>query len=62
MKIAAREVAVFFDVFADHLLPNLEALKTEISIARTLRELRSATLVSEAPQANASDSGASGNG
>jgi hypothetical protein len=32
----------FFNVFAEHLLPNLEALKTEIEIARTLRELRAA--------------------
>jgi hypothetical protein len=32
----------FFNIFAEHLLPNLETLKTEIDIARTLRELRAA--------------------
>ena len=29
-----------FETFAEHLIPNLEALKTELDIARTLRELR----------------------
>jgi len=30
-----------FEVFAEHLLPDLEALKTDIDVAKTLRELRS---------------------
>jgi hypothetical protein len=31
----------YFETFAKHLLPDLEALKTDIDVARTLRELRS---------------------
>jgi len=31
----------YFETFAEHLLPDLEALKTDIAVARTLRELRS---------------------
>jgi hypothetical protein len=31
----------YFETFAEYLLPDLEALKTDIAVARTLRELRS---------------------
>lgn len=38
----------YFETFAEYLLPDLEALKTDIAVARTLRELRS-TGRNEAP-------------
>ena len=38
-----------FEVFAEHLLPDLEALKTEIDVARTLRELRSGVRHADQP-------------
>jgi len=46
-----------FEVFAEHLLPDLEALKTEIAVARTLRELRAVSheSVNPQPQSNATE-------
>lgn len=38
-----------FEIFAEHRLPDLEALKTEIDVARTLRELRSGGRFSDQP-------------
>ena len=47
----------YFETFADQLIPNLEALKTEIDIARTLRELRPGLGRNEPPMPEGTDNG-----